>query len=703
MQDPVRHRPVPYGPVMSRADGAVVPRWFELAVLSAAAFIAGFGLAALALAVVSSFSVVLVIAVSLNAGLLCVLGVLRLPERASSAKAGPSAIAAVAITVVVVAAMTTMNGWAKAQHVLTDRDPGVYLVTGKWLAEQGQLPVEAAVGPFARSDAVDPAPPVKSGGSPLGFFPSGYPDDPSPTAELQPQFVHLYPSLLGTADWIGGNRLAQSLPALIGGVALLALFVLAARWMQPWAAAGATIAVAVSLPQAFFSRDTFSEVPVQLFLCAGIALAVRAFDGDDDRIGPALVAGILLGASVATRVDALIALVAVPLWMSARWIERPRLVSRRVLFLGVGATVGIAVAVVDLLWRSRPYYELHRTEILSQVALFVAATIAAFGAALLIPRWASLRTHVTRWRRPIAWVGAIATVAVGAFAWFVRPHIETTTETANGLVEFLQNAEGLAINSLRRYYEHSMEWLSWYLGPVTLALGVLGVAIAVWWVVLGRGRRSGLALALGVFLAPTVVYLWRARAVPDQMWVMRRFLPVTIPGVAIACFAVLGIMWRTRDVLFRVLAVLVGISAVVVPAVVLQPVWRASTQKGMQAATDVLCAQIGPDAAVVVLQDNGLDQVMTQTIRSWCDVPAAGATDLFDAVAARQLAARWRPLGRQLVVVGSDPAHVSAVAPVPVVDIQVTNPRELEQTLTRVPSHYVIGFYRLVVGRPGGT
>ena len=105
MQDPVRHRPVPYGPVMCRADGAAdgavagdtvgpvdavdspifgafVPRWFELAVLCAAAFVAGFGLAALALAVVSAFSVVLVIAVSLNAGLLCVLGVLRLPERA---------------------------------------------------------------------------------------------------------------------------------------------------------------------------------------------------------------------------------------------------------------------------------------------------------------------------------------------------------------------------------------------------------------------------------------------------------------------------------------------------------------------------------------------------------------------------------------------------------------------------------------------
>jgi hypothetical protein len=145
--------------------------------------------------------------------------------------------------------------------------------------------------------------------------------------------------------------------------------------------------------------------------------------------------------------------------------------------------------------------------------------------------------------------------------------------------------------------------------------------------------------------------------------------------------------------------VLVGISAVVVPAIVLPAGVRASTQKGMQAATDVLCAA-RPDAAVVVLQDNGLDQVMTQTIRSWCDV-AAGATTS-STPSRRQLDAQWRQLGRQLVVVGTDPARHRG-RPVPVVDIQVTNPRELEQTLTQVPSHYVIGFYRFVVGRPGAT
>ncbi len=149
VEDPIRHRPVPYGPVMSRADGAVVPRWFELGVLSAAAFIAGFGLAGLALAVVGAFHVVLVIAVGVNAGLLCVLGVLRLPDPEPRASAGRGAIAAVIVTVVVVAGMTVMNGWAHGQHLLSTRDPGIYMITGKWLSEQSQLPVDAAVGPFA--------------------------------------------------------------------------------------------------------------------------------------------------------------------------------------------------------------------------------------------------------------------------------------------------------------------------------------------------------------------------------------------------------------------------------------------------------------------------------------------------------------------------------------------------------------------------
>ena len=132
--------------VDSPVFSAFVPRWFELAVLCSVAFVAGYGLSSLVFAVIGAFHVVLVIAVSLNVGLLCALGVLRLPRAAVEARASLGTIAAVVVTVTVVGGMTVMNGWARSQHVLSTRDPGIYLITGKWLSERSQLPIDAAVG-----------------------------------------------------------------------------------------------------------------------------------------------------------------------------------------------------------------------------------------------------------------------------------------------------------------------------------------------------------------------------------------------------------------------------------------------------------------------------------------------------------------------------------------------------------------------------
>ena len=182
--------------------------------------------------------------------------------------------------------------------------------------------------------------------------------------------------------------------------------------------------------------------------------------------------------------------------------------------IGAGAAIAIALATVDLLVRSRPYFDLHRSEVLSQAALFGTSVLFALLAAIVVPRWKGLRSVVRRWRRVVAVLAAVGTVGLASFAWFVRPDIEMTTEVASGNIEFLQTAEGLVIEPARRFYEHSMEWLSWYLGPVALAVGILGIALAVRWVVLGKSARTGLALALGAFLAPTVLYLWRARAFP---------------------------------------------------------------------------------------------------------------------------------------------------------------------------------------------
>ena len=492
--------------------------------LSAVAFVSGLALTALALAVLGVFRPIVLPSRSARTSDCCSCSAsLRLPARDVDRDAHLPRVAAVAITVVVVAAMTAMNGWAHSEHVLSSRDPGIYLITGRWLADEGELPIDAAVGPFADSDAVDPA-------SALGFFPEGYPDDPSPTSELQPQFVHLYPALLGTVNGLAGDRAAQMVPAVMGGLALLALFVLGSRWMPVWAAAGATIAVSVSLPQAFFSRDTFSEVPVQAFLCGGIALAAWAFTGTRDRVWPALIAGLVLGAAVATRVDALVALVVLPLWMSARWIEQPRRAKGRVIAIGAGAAIAIALATVDLLVRSRPYFDLHRSEVLSQAAVFGTSVLFALAAAIVVPRWKGCAPSCDGGDVSSACSPRSARSGSLRSRGSCGPTSRRRPRSRNGLVELPQHGRG----TRRRTGASVLRALDGVAvvvprpGHARLRHPRRRARGAV-----GRAREVGAAQVShsrsGAFLAPTLLYLWRARAVPDQLWVMRRFLSAHDP------------------------------------------------------------------------------------------------------------------------------------------------------------------------------
>src|SRR5436853_579858 len=79
------------------------------------------------------------------------------------------------------------------------------------------------------------------------------------------QFPHLLPSLLAQARSIGGDRLMFMLPPILGGVALLAFFVVASRVLRnPAVALGATACLAFVMPQVYFSRDAYSEIPMQV-------------------------------------------------------------------------------------------------------------------------------------------------------------------------------------------------------------------------------------------------------------------------------------------------------------------------------------------------------------------------------------------------------------------------------------------------------
>src|SRR6185503_7516388 len=88
---------------------------------------------------------------------------------------------------------TALTGRYSFQHVVQDADPGVYLVTGRWLARDGDLLVET------RRDVFGNLPGLQYNGA--GFY-TGRDD-----GRLTAQFFHLWPALLGVADWVGGTWL----------------------------------------------------------------------------------------------------------------------------------------------------------------------------------------------------------------------------------------------------------------------------------------------------------------------------------------------------------------------------------------------------------------------------------------------------------------------------------------------------------------
>ena len=251
-----------------------------------------------------------------------------------------------------------------------------------------------------------------------------------------------------------------------------------------------------------------------------------------------------------------------------------------------------------------------------------------------------------------------------------------------------------------------MSWMSWYLGPLTLAAAIVGAALLVRALIRGRLLRTIVVLA---FLVPTsVLYLWKASAFPDHVWVTRRFLVTAFPllillAVGLAAFA---FDLRRRDGLgttARVVAVLIAVVAVAYPLYTVVGVQAMSEKRGFLAVVDDACRTVGPDAAVVVLEEAAhplLDDWVPQTLRSFCGADVAisrGTSATTESL--QRLAREWDARGKRLFVVSSTAEGVRAVLP----NAQITatrtafDPHTLVPTLTRRPDSYRTEGFAMVV------
>jgi hypothetical protein len=281
-------------------------------------------------------------------------------------------------------------------------------------------------------------------------------------------------------------------------------------------------------------------------------------------------------------------------------------------------------------------------------------------------------------------LGVVAAVGVLA-AWIVRPNVQTMwRKTPFSLTGHLQSGEGVPVQPLRSYAEESINWLSWYLGPLVVALAAVGLGVLVAGALRGT-RRYWVLLAVVVTALPV---LWDPRITPNQLWAMRRLLPIALPLFAVmAALAAAMIVARLSPrVGWQRLAISVVAAGIIVaaPVVVTRPQREKSDQLGFLTPVLAACNEIGDDP-VVVIGSNG--ETLPPALRGWCGSPTVRGTSEVTEATLRRLSREWNRRGRPLWVVAATPDEIVAVMPdaEPEFVGAVRNDRAFPISVTRPP------------------
>jgi hypothetical protein len=676
----VRPAPAPTVALPARHDESRLAGVVEALPLMLAAFVGALTLVATFCLFLEAFHPALVLGVGLPAGAVAAAVVLGRRPSAARANLLPHLLA-----FVVVAITVGFNVGYSAQDITVARDPGTYALTGQWLAHHGTAHIATEPEVFGELTGVY--------GSSLGFGDAGQ-------GQLQSQYPNAAPELVAMGGWISDAWLLRT-ASLIGGLALLAFFALARGFVRPWWALGATTLLAVSMPMLHFSRIVVSEPTTMIFLLGGIALLFEA-----DRRGGVwlhLVAGLTGGAAGLARIDGGIFLMAVAGYAVMR-LARAEVGRRARTGLELAALVLAALVPYLLGMRltadlSPAYWYGHNGHAPEAfIPGLLALIIAVLGAGVVAVAWrgGSLRAGAERLAGRATSGFALLLLIVAAVGatrplWLVSH--QYIGPTFSLWIEYWQKAENLTSDGTRSYAEHTLAWLSWYDSAIVVVAGALGIA----WLT-RRVGRTGRPAALGflvVWVAYSLISLTYPDITADQIWSMRRFLPIVIPGFLIGAAYVGSRLWRYG----RGAQVAVAVLALAALGLTLRtdaPLVRTREGVPQLAEFENVCANLPANAAVLV--SGGLPNDNAMTVRAYCRVPVAnlnsssGSTSNRVVLATGELAAirsKVAAAGRTLVVLTDDPAGLprNADGSAPSVSLlsQVDSSR-WKPTLTHAPT-----------------
>jgi hypothetical protein len=629
---------------------------------------------------------------------------------------------ALAATVAVAAVFAAWQIAEHTQQIIFLRDPATYLQVGYWIAHHGSLPIPSSPEAFG---GVHPGLSFAS----VNYYPRG--------SGIVPQFMTGMPIVVAAAIWLGGVPAALVITPLIGACAVLSFGGLVGRLAGPgWAPAAAAV-LALSLPQQYTSRSTFSEPLAQVLLFGGLCLladcmlvarrpgppAGRSDWPGQDRVLAGL-AGLALGLTILVRIDGLSDILpAVPfagLLLAAR--------RRQAVPFSLGLLIGVGYGLADGYLLSRPYLDLEAPS-LRPLGLITVAVILLTAAGLVITRSRAAVSRLRGWLTPrvVRWLpDAAAAVTVLIFVGFaLRPLVQTvageTDPTSIAYVAELQRLAHLPVNGRRQYYEDSLYWVIWYIGLPAVLLGAAGLAalarrtsraLLTWKDPDASARVWALPLLIAIWVIVSV--LWRPAVAPDQPWASRRLVPFVLPGL------ILGAIWACawlkdragRLGRARVTSAAVAsccVASLVIPTALTTFDVTGSGVHGMAfrrigggelAAVGKLCAAIGPDASAVILDSLTADR-FAQVVRGMCQTPAA-VLDTVTPAAVNAVVAGIEAAGRRPVLLAETEAELAPYGGEPREVVNLLTTQEAH-TLTSPPTRTWLIHYTVWMSEPAST
>jgi hypothetical protein len=430
-----------------------------------------------------------------------------------------------------------------SEYVMGGRDPGVYVAAMAHIGRTGGIayvdPVVLSipaqdVGLFYRNPT--------AGDYTWGRF-SGFPLERPQTGRVVPEFFHLFPAFGAFLFQAMGVKGALATPPVFGVLGTLGAFFVFRRLFGPAAALLGALLLAVNVVQVWFARYPVSEGFSQFLLFLGLLALLHWEERGSTAFG--LLAGTAFGLSLLVRIDSVLVLLPLGLYLLLRRAHGDLPWSRAAAVLLPILVLSLHTVLHSLFFSRKYVLNILRRPYWERPAWFWALLLA--GGALLVllaHRYGPPLLRRLEARQPALRAAVMAALTVLVlYACFLRPQLSAWAGAdGNPPSQAAVDLDGdgrlspgerrpdppplLGALGFRRLAAHdaqSLVRLGWFVTPLGLALGVLGLLLAV------REWRSRYLFPLMLALTFAGFYLYKLRVWNDYFFALRRFVPVVLP------------------------------------------------------------------------------------------------------------------------------------------------------------------------------